>query len=82
MDKRGKEETGGGELGRAEGRAASVCTNTASITPPRPEVVPRIEQAAFKFQIGLRGLTACLGCKNRNIDTYEARVCHPQGLCF
>lgn len=40
-----------------------VCTNTASIVPPRPEVGPRIEQAAFKFQIGLRGLRACLGVK-------------------
>lgn len=40
-----------------------VCTNTTSITPPRPEVGPRIEQAAFKFQIGFRGLKACLGVK-------------------
>lgn len=81
MDKRAGGDQRWG-VGRAEGRAVSVWTNTASITPPSPEVEPRIAQAAFKFQIRLRGLRACLENKNRNISTHEARVCRPRGLCF
>lgn len=72
------------EVGRWGGQRAEqpVCTNTASIIPPRPEVGPRIEQAAFKFQIGLWGLKACLGVKIEISVRVRPGSCHPRGLCF
>lgn len=55
-----------------------VCTNTTSIIPPRQEVGPRIEQATFEFQIGLRGLKACLGVK---IEVYVRPGSATHGAC-
>lgn len=81
MDERGQEETGGGEVGRAEGRAACVYKHRLHHTT---KAGSGSQNRTGCFQVPNRALGAesMFGCKNRNISTCEARVLPPTGLVF